>query len=91
MVTPHSARHAFISSLQASGTEVGLAAELAGHADPTITLGYYTQAVRGGTQAIDRLDRMYRGHEGAPLFDGRGVVNEEDDPRDRFWSQPRTS
>jgi integrase len=61
MVTPHSARHAFISMLQANGIEVGLVAELAGHADPTITLGYYTQAVRGGTQAIDRLERMYRG------------------------------
>jgi integrase len=82
-VTPHSARHAFISSLQASGTEVGLAAELAGHADPTITLAYYTQAVRGGTQAIDRLDRMYRGQEDTPLFGCRSAVNEDDDPRDR--------
>jgi integrase len=66
MVTPHSARHAFISTLQANGIEVGLVAELAGHADPTITLGYYTQAVRKGTQAIDRIERMYRGEADAP-------------------------
>ena len=66
MVTPHSARHAFISTLQANGIEVGLVAELAGHADPTITLGYYTQAVRKGTQAIDRIERMYRAEPDAP-------------------------
>jgi integrase len=68
MVTPHSARHAFISTLQANGIEVGLVAEIAGHADPTITLGYYTQAVRRGTQAIDRIERMYRGEpDAAPI------------------------
>jgi integrase len=68
MVTPHSARHAFISTLQANGIEVGLVAEIAGHADPTITLGYYTQAVRKGTQAIDRIERMYRGEpDAAPI------------------------
>jgi len=61
IVTPHSARHAFISSLQANGIEVGLVAELVGHADPTVTLGYYTQAVRAGTGAIERLERMYHG------------------------------
>lgn len=66
MVTPHSARHAFISMLQANGIEVGLVAELAGHADPTITLEYYTQAVRDGAQAIDRLERMYRGEPDTP-------------------------
>jgi transcriptional regulator with XRE-family HTH domain len=27
---------------------VGLAAQIAGHANPTVTLGHYTQAVRGG-------------------------------------------
>jgi len=74
MVTPHSARHAFISTLQANGTEVGLVAELAGHADPTITLGYYTQAVRGGTQAIDRLERMYRGEPDAPPILSSGMA-----------------
>jgi integrase len=58
-VTPHSARHVFISTLQATGVEVGLAAKLAGHADPSITLSHYTQAVRGGTSAIKALEERY--------------------------------
>ena len=37
-VTPHSARHSFISTLQAQGIEVGLVAKIAGHANPTVTL-----------------------------------------------------
>ncbi len=60
-VTPHSARHSFISTLQASGTEIGLAAKLAGHADPAVTLSHYTQAVRGGAAAIAALEKMYVG------------------------------
>jgi len=58
-VTPHAARHAFISILQAQGVEVGLVAKLAGHANPTVTLGHYTQAVRGGADAMLDLDRAY--------------------------------
>ena len=74
MVTPHSARHAFISTLQANGIEVGLVAELAGHADPTITLGYYTQAVRKGTHAVDRIELMYRGETDAPPIPSSGMA-----------------
>jgi integrase len=59
-VTPHSARHSFISILQAQGVEVGLVAQLAGHANPTVTLGHYTQAVRGGEDAVARLDEAYK-------------------------------
>jgi len=62
-VTPHAARHAFISILQARGVEVGLVAKLAGHANPTVTLGHYTQAVRGGADAMADLDRAYTTHE----------------------------
>jgi|TARA_A100001391_G_scaffold182749_2_gene149492 integrase len=58
-VTPHAARHSFISTLQAHGVEVGLVAKLAGHANATVTLGHYTQAVRGGEDAIARLDLAY--------------------------------
>lgn len=58
-VTPHSARHSFISTLQAQGIEVGLVAQIAGHANPTVTLGHYTQAVRGGEAAVAALDRAY--------------------------------
>ncbi len=58
-VTPHSARHSFISTLQAQGIEVGLVAQIAGHANPTVTLGHYTQAVRGGATAVDALERAY--------------------------------
>lgn len=55
LVTPHSARHFFVSTLQAKGTEVGLVAKLAGHANPNVTLGHYTQAVRGGEEAVESL------------------------------------
>jgi integrase len=58
-VTPHSARHSFISTLQAQGIEVGLVAKLAGHANANVTLGHYTQAVRGGADAMAALDRAY--------------------------------
>jgi integrase len=44
-VTPHSARHSYISTMQAAGVEVGLVAKLAGHASAVVTLGHYTQAV----------------------------------------------
>lgn len=60
-VTPHSARHTFISTLQAQGVEIGLVAKLAGHANATVTLGHYTQAVRGGEAALLRLDEAYVG------------------------------
>lgn len=58
-VTPHSARHAFISTLQAQGVEVGLVAKLAGHANANVTLGHYTQAVRGGAAALESLQAAY--------------------------------
>ena len=60
IVTPHSARHAFISTLQAEGVEVGLVAKLAGHADVAVTLSHYTQAVRGGQAAVQALEQAYR-------------------------------
>ncbi len=59
-VTPHSARHTFISTLQAQGIEVGLVAKLAGHANANVTLGHYTQAMRGGEFALQALERAYR-------------------------------
>jgi integrase len=59
LVTPHSARHTFISTLQASGIEVGLVAKLAGHANVTVTLGHYTQAVRGGGMAVEALENAF--------------------------------
>jgi integrase len=58
-VTLHSARHSFISTLQAQGVEVGLVAKLAGHSNATVTLGHYTQAVRGGGAAVELLQRAY--------------------------------
>jgi integrase len=56
-VTPHSARHTYISTLQMQGVEVGLVAKMAGHANPNVTLGHYTQAVRGGADAVIALER----------------------------------
>ena len=40
-VTPHSARHSYISTLQAAGIELATVAKLAGHANPVATLGVY--------------------------------------------------
>lgn len=59
-VTPHSARHSFISTLQSQGIEIGLVAKLAGHANPVVTAGYYTHAVRGGEIAIRILDEALK-------------------------------
>ncbi len=58
-VTPHSARHSYISTLQAGGIEVALVAKLAGHSNPAVTLGIYTQALRGSDAATDALERAY--------------------------------
>lgn len=58
-VTLHSARHSFISTMQAQGIEVGLVAKLAGHSNATVTLGHYTQAVRGGEAAVAALQQAY--------------------------------
>ena len=58
-VTPRSARHLFISALQAQGVEVGLVAKLAGHASAAVTLALYTTAVRGGEAAMVALDQAY--------------------------------
>jgi integrase len=60
-VTPHSARHSFISTLQAQGVEVGLVAKLAGHKNAVVTLSHYTHAMRGGQDAVKALDRAYAG------------------------------
>ncbi len=60
-VTPHSARHSFISTLQAQGVEVGLVAKLAGHKNAVVTLSHYTHAMRGGEDALKALDRAYAG------------------------------
>lgn len=60
-VAPHSARHAFISLLQAHGAEVGVVAKLAGHANPNVTLGYYTRAVRDGLQPIMKMEQAFLG------------------------------
>jgi integrase len=58
-VTPHAARHSFISTLQAEGVEVGLVAQIAGHASPVVTLSHHTQAVRGGEVQQAAIDRAY--------------------------------
>jgi integrase len=59
-VTPHSARHSFISTMQAQGIEISLVAKIAGHANAAVTLGHYTQAVRGGEAALTALELAYQ-------------------------------
>lgn len=60
-VTPHSARHSYISALQTLGAEVGLAARLAGHKSPVVTLQYYTHSTRDGGDVVAALDRSFGG------------------------------
>lgn len=78
-VTPHSARHAFISILQSKGVEVGLVAQLAGHANAMVTLGHYTQAVRGGEAAVLALEQAY-GEKGTPGETGDQRIGISDKP-----------
>lgn len=59
-VTPHSARHSFISILQAQGVEVALVAKLAGHKNAVVTLSIYSHAMRGGEEAVQALDRAFQ-------------------------------
>lgn len=59
VVSPHSARHSFISILQAEGVEVGLVAKIAGHKNAVVTLSHYTHAMRSGHEAIQVLDRAF--------------------------------
>jgi len=59
--TPHAARHAYVSVMQAQGIEVALVSKIVGHANPNVTLGIYSQAVRGGEAAVAALERAYSG------------------------------
>jgi integrase len=58
-VTPHSARHSYISTLQAAGVEVATVAKIVGHQNPVTTLRVYSHAVRGGEIAAEALEHAY--------------------------------
>jgi integrase len=62
-ITPHSARHSYISTLQAAGIEVATVAKLAGHQNPVTTLGVYSHAMRGGKRAAEALEKACAPHE----------------------------
>ena len=59
-VTPHSARHSYISTLQSVGIEVGLVAKLAGHASAVVTLGHYTQCCAAARRRWPRSRRRIK-------------------------------
>ena len=58
-VTPHSARHSYISTLQAAGIEVATVAKLAGHANPVTMLGVYSHSITGNDAAAEALEKAY--------------------------------
>ncbi len=58
-IAPYAARHMAISHLQAQGVELGVVAKIAGHANPNITLQYYTHAVREHEGVMDELSNAY--------------------------------
>jgi len=66
-VTPHSARHSFISTLQAEGVPVGTAAKIAGHKSAAVTLGFYTKAMTNEADAVNLLDRAFGGEIGTAV------------------------
>jgi integrase len=59
-VPVHSARASFISMLQANGVPVAVAARLAGHSNPAVTLSHYTHSLSDGTEAMSSLDAALR-------------------------------
>jgi integrase len=59
LVTPHSARHSFISTLQSAGVDVATVAKLAGHKSPAVTLGYYSHSMGGSEAAMATLDGAF--------------------------------
>jgi integrase len=58
-VTPHSARHSYVSVLQAAGIEVAAIAKLVGHSNPTTTVGVYSQSITSSNAAAEALERAY--------------------------------
>jgi len=65
-VTPHSARHAYISTLQAQGIEIALVAKVVGHANPGITAGIYSHAMRGTDAAAQAIERAFENRSNSP-------------------------
>jgi hypothetical protein len=60
--------------MQAQRIEVGLVAKLAGPASAVVTLGHYTQAVRGGEAAVAALERAFAGHSALLAAVARGLI-----------------
>ena len=56
--------------MQAQGIEVGLVAKLAGHANAVVIFGHYTQAVRGGDDAVAALEEAYGRLQDEPGYVG---------------------
>ncbi len=70
-IPPYAARHMAISFLQAQGVEIGLVAKIAGHANPQVTLQYYTHAIREHDGMMDKLNIAYGVQK--PSANGTGV------------------
>jgi hypothetical protein len=87
-VTPHSARHSYISILQMQGVEVGLVAKIAGHANPNVTLGHYTQAVRGGAEAAAALERAFEPRVRSATSSRKSAIFDCADAETRTLSSP---
>jgi len=59
-VTPHSARHAYVSVLQAAGIEVATVAKIVGHANPTTTLAVYSHSTSNHLIAISAMENSIK-------------------------------
>ena len=58
--TLHSCRHSFISIMQSEGVSLAIVSAIVGLSNPAVTLGHYTQAIKGGAEAVEILDRAYQ-------------------------------
>lgn len=58
-ITPHSARHSYISILQAEGIEIALVAKVVGHSNASVTASHYSHAVRGAGIVAETLERAF--------------------------------
>lgn len=72
-LTTHAARRGYITALLDGGVPAAVVAQLAGHADPSITLRAYAQATDAGREQATRLIGEYLG-ETAPE-DASGAVS----------------
>lgn len=60
-ITPHEARHTFISLMQATGIDVATVSKIAGHKNPNVTLSHYSHPSSHIHECAGRFDNLLTG------------------------------